>query len=469
MNPQRVSRTLAGLALALLAACATTPAQAPPDPAATARQFGARRLDGLLPEAPAPAQWNRAQWLRAALVLNPQLQQVRAEAAAVAAGERTAAQLPNPTLDLFGEYVTAAGQSAAWLYGLSLDFLLQRPGERSRARRAAALQTEAAQADVAEAIWQLRSRLRQALLDCVAARDELPLLQQLLDHRQALLAAARLRLQAGESGSGEALAAGLELQLAQQRLHQAQARALDARARLAEAVGVPLAALREVQPRWDGWDQAGALQAADAAQWRQDALLERPELVRALREYDLAENRLQQELGRRWPQFHVSPGYAWDRGSVHENRFDENLGENQLGLSLELPLFNRNEGPIGEALARRELAGQHLLAVQAELYTQIDRAEQAWPAAQASWRNSLAAAQLAQRQRAAGQRALDSGASDRPALLQAEAAALEAQLLQLQAASEAQQAYAALEDAYRRPLEGPELELAPAWRVEHPA
>jgi outer membrane protein TolC len=469
MNPNRLPPVLAGLASALLAACASKPVQAPPDPVETARQFAARRLDGLLPDAPSAAQWDRAQWLRAALQLNPQLQEVRAEAAATAAGERTAAQRPNPELNLFGEYIAAAGESAAWLYGLSLDFLLQRPGDRSRARRAAALRTQAAQADVAEAIWQLRSRLRQSLLDSVSAHDELLLLQQLLDDRQALLASARLRAQAGESGNGEVLTAGLELQAAQQRLQQAQARALDARARMAEAVGVPLAALQDLQPRWDGWHQAAALETADAAQWRRDALVARPELVRALREYDLAENSLQQELGRRWPQLHLSPGYAWDRGSVHENQFDQALGESQLGLNLELPVFNRNEGPIGEARARRELAGKHLLAVQAGLYAQIDRAEQAWPAALAGWRSSLAAAQLAQQQRDAVQGALASGASDRPALLQADAAALDAQLLELQAACEAQQAFAALEDAYRRPLEGPERELAPAWRVEQPA
>ncbi len=469
MKPSPLARVLAALIPLLLAACSSVPTQPPPDPVETARQFGARRLDSVLPEAPVAADWNRAQWLRAALQLNPHLQEVRAEAEAVAAGERTAAQLPNPTLNLFGEYVTTAGESAAWLYGLSLDFLLQRPGERSRARRAAALRTQAAQADVAEAIWRLRSSLRQSLLDTVVAHEEAPLLQALCDDRQALLASARLRVQAGESASGEALAAELELQSARQRLYQAQTRGLDARSGLADAVGVPSAALQDVQPRWDGWDQAGTLQAQDAMRWRQDALVARPELVRALREYDLAENAVQQELGRRWPQLHVSPGYAWDRGGVHENQFDENLGENQLGLSLELPLFNRNEGPIGEALAQRERAGRHVVAVQAQLLAQIDRAEQAWPAALSNWRSAVAAEQLATRQQEAERRALASGASDRPALLRAEATVLEAQLLRLQAACEVQLAFGALEDAYRRPLDGPERELASAWRVERSA
>jgi outer membrane protein TolC len=471
MKSAPLPQVVAGLLLPMLAACSVAPPQAPPDPVETARQFGARRLDGVLPDAPVAADWDRAQWLRAALLLNPHLQEVRAEAAAVAAGERTAAQRPNPTLNLFGDYFTAAGQSAAWLYGLSLEFVLQRPGERSRARRAAALQTQAAQADVAEAIWQLRSRLRQSLLDSVAARDEAPLLQALCDDRQALLASARLRVQAGESARGEALAAELELQSAQQRLRQAQLHGLDAKAGLAESVGVRLTALQEVQPRWDGWAQADVLAAPDqdAARWRDDALVARPELVRALREYDLAENAVQQELGRRWPQLHLSPGYAWDRGGARENQFDETLGENQLGLNLELPLFNRNEGPIGEALARRERAGRHVLAVQAQLLAQIDRAEQAWPAVLASWRSSLATEQLAARQQEAVRRAYASGAADRPALLEAEAAALESRLLELHAAYETQLAFAALEDAYRRPLEGPERELAPAGRVERPA
>jgi len=104
--------------------------------------------------------------------------------------------------------------------------------------------------------------------------------------------------------------------------------------------------------------------------------------------------------------------------------------------------------------------------VQAELFEQMDRAERAWPRARAAWESAASAAVLAQRQNEAEQHALKAGASDRPSALLAATEALEAQLLTLQAAYEAQLAFAALEAAYRRPLEGPECELPLKWRTE---
>ena len=96
----------------------------------------------------------------------------------------------------------------------------------------------------------------------------------------------------------------------------------------------------------------------------------------------------------------------------------------------------------------------------------MERAERAWPRARQAWQNAAAAALTAQRQNEAEQRALKAGASDRPSALLAASASIEAQLLTLQAAYEAQLAFAALEGAYRRPLEGPECELSLSWRTE---
>ncbi len=458
-------RNLVALPLTLVA-CAQVPQQVRPDPAATAQAFQSRRLDQLLPGAPPSSGWNRAQWLEAALRLNPQLAEARARATAVTAGEVTARQIPNPTLNLFDEYVTAAAGGAAWLYGLSVDFLLQRPGERARARHGAALQTLAAQSDVAEAIWQVRAHLRQGLLDAVYARDQITLLQQLVTGRQGLLASAKARAQAGETGAAEIAPASLELAAAQQRLDQAEARGSDAQARLAAAVGVPASALDGVALQWPQWADIAALSRTVPDAWRAEALIARPDLVRTLREYDLAENDLRSEVARRWPAIHLEPGYAWDRGGVHENQLNENLRDNELGLSMELPLFNRNQGPIGEAVARRELAGRHLEAVQADLFEQIERAERAWPQAQQSWQNATASAVTAQQLSEAEQRALKAGAADRPGALTAQSESIEAQLLALQSVYEAQNAFAALEDAYRRPLEGPECDLPLSWRTE---
>ena len=447
--------------------CVSVPPHPRPDLAATARSFEQRGLDNLYAGEESPASgWDRAQWLNAALILNPDLAEARARATAVAATERTAAQRPNPTLNLFGEYVAAAAGGVGWLYGLSLDFLLQRPGERNRLRATAALQTQAAQSDVAESIWAVRTQVRQALLDAVYAGDQIDLLQRLLDIRQGQVSSAQVRARAGEISLSELPAASLELAAAQQRLERARARAIDARSRLAAAVGVPAAALEQVPLRWPGWSDIDALSPALSGERRTEALIGRPEVVRTLHEYDIADNAVRSEVARRWPEFHLVPGYAWDKGGVRENQLNETLHDNQLGLSTELPLFHRNDGPIGEAVARRELAGKHLEAVQADLFEQMERTERAWPHARLAWQNAASAALTAQQQNELQQRALRAGAADRASALSAAAAATEAQLLRLDAAYEAQQALTELESAYRRPLEGPECDLPMSWRTE---
>ncbi|MFI4868407.1 MAG: TolC family protein [Steroidobacterales bacterium] len=451
---------LALAALAVLAACAATPAPAPVSPSATAAAFDARRLEQLAPDLPSPLLgWDRAQWLRAALQLNPQLAEARARVAAAAAAERTAAQRANPTVNLFAEYVGAASRSAAWLYGLSMDFILRRPGDRARAMHYAALQTALANSDLAETIWSVRAALRQALLDVASSRDESALLEALIAERRTLLASDRARADAGDIARPQILADELELSRAEQRLRHAQARSADAVARFAAAVGVPATALSGVPLRWDGWADIGALAPTPSGDWRGAALIGRPEIVRAVREYDQAETGLQSEIAKRWPELRLSPGYAWGANGVREDPLNDFTQESALGVSFEVPLFNLHQGPIGEALARRQAAGQHLIAVQAELFEQIDRAELAWPRARVAWDDAAGVVALTNRQHQAEQRSLAAGAGDRASLASADAAATEAQLLLLAAAYDAETALGALEDAYRRPLQGTESEL----------
>jgi outer membrane protein TolC len=460
MKSRKRQQILAALPAALLAACAATPGPAPLDPSNTAAAFSARRLDQLASDLPSPSQgWDRAQWLSAALQLNPQLAEARSEVATTAAAERTAAQHANPTMNLFAEYVGIAAHSADWLYGLSLDFLLRRPGERARAMHYAALETALANSDLAESIWSVRAALRQALLDVASSRDESGLLEALIAERQMLLASDRARADAGDISRTLILADELELSRVQQRLRQAQARRVDAVSRLAAAVGVPVAALDEIPVRWDDWADIGALTPTRSGDWRSAALIGRPAIIHALRQYDLAEISLQSELAKRWPELHLTPGYAWGGEGVREDPLNGFTQETALGLGFELPVFNQHQGPIGEALARRAAAGQHLIAAQAELFEQIDRAELAWPRARAAWEDAAGVVAIADRQHAAEQRSLAAGASDRAGLVTAQIATTEAQLLLLAAAYDAESAFGALEDAYHRPLQGPESEL----------
>ena len=364
-------------------------------------------------------------------------------------------------MELFAEYLKTAATSPSWLYGVSLDFLLRRPGERARVRQQAALQTALAQSELSDSIWEVRSGLRQALLDVVSSHDEVALLTSLVKARQALLDTDQARLRLGDLSRAQLLTDELEFARAHQRQQQARARGVDARARLAGAVGVPVTALEGVPVGWNDWAAIDALSDATAARWRNEALIARPQIIGALRSYDLAEINLKSEVAKRWPQLRITPAYAWGGEGVREDALDQIASESALGVSFELPIFNQHQGPIGEALQRRTAAGEHLKAVQASIYEQIDRAELAWPTAQQAWADTQRLAALADEQRAAQRRALAAGASDRTEALAADIATSEAQLALLQSAYEAQAAFGALEDAYRRPLQGSEGQWPP--------
>jgi len=109
---------------------------------------------------------------------------------------------------------------------------------------------------------------------------------------------------------------------------------------------------------------------------------------------------------------------------------------------------------VTEARARRDLAANRLLALQARIVGQIDRAG-------ADWRTSAQLAQAAQalsdrmqqRERAA-QAQFEAGSLDRPAWLAARIDRLDAQRSELAARERQRRALAALEDALQQMLEG---------------
>ena len=63
----------------------------------------------------------------------------------------------------------------------------------------------------------------------------------------------------------------------------------------------------------------------------------------ALARYAATDAALRLEIARQVPELSLKPGYAWDQG---DHRWS-------LGIGYALPLANRNDGPIAEALARR--------------------------------------------------------------------------------------------------------------------
>src|SRR5207244_5176387 len=104
---------------------------------------------------------------------------------------------------------------------------------------------------------------------------------------------------------------------------------------------------------------------------RRRALNGRSDVEAALAEYEAAQSALQLAVANQYPNVTLGPGYIYD------------IGVNKFSLSpaLDLPVFNQNQGQIGEALAKRQEAAAKFTALQAGSIGAIDSALAAYRAA----------------------------------------------------------------------------------------
>src|SRR5206468_88698 len=93
-------------------------------------------------------------------------------------------------------------------------------------------------------------------------------------------------------------------------------------------------------------------------------LINRLDVRRGLADYAAAEAELRLEIAKQYPDVHIGPGYQFDQG---QNKY-------AIGVTVELPVFNQNKGPIAEALAHRRQAAAEFVRVQAQAIGQIELA-----------------------------------------------------------------------------------------------
>jgi cobalt-zinc-cadmium efflux system outer membrane protein len=453
-----------------------TPRPLPPEQVAAT--FSDRRLDdprlravldAKLParagEWPRPS-WDRADLLVAMLYYNDAISEGRANFAVVAAGRRTARERPNPTIALLTEYANEGDQltqyasqhggAPLWLWGLTPDLPLD-VGTRRAARIAEAdASAQQARYEFMETVWRERVALRRALLDVLMTEREVTLLETVRTDRQSQLEMARNRLEAGAASRGDLDRLVADAVADEQRLHDARRRHSAAQSALAATIGVPVAALDSIPLVWDRLLEPHDVGQDPVARWRDEALLERADVHGAVLGYSVAEEALRLEVAKQYPQVHIGPAYTWDHG-VHRLQFN---------LSMELPVLNQNRGPIGEAEARREQAGAHLEGTIATAYQEIDAAIREWHLALERLADARGpvydAAQHIYDETARG---FEAGGNDRTELVAARVARSLVELQILDAVRTAQEALATLEDAMRRPLEGPETDIAATLTV----
>jgi outer membrane protein TolC len=388
--------------------------------------------------------------LLAALYFNPDLDVARKQVEVAEAGIITAGERPNPSLRVAPGYATFP--TNPWIFDFLPSIPIETAGRRGYRIAVAQRVADAARLQLSEVVWRVRMRLRAALVDRFAALRELDVLEQEERLRQSAADLLEARFEHGYLARPVLTAARAELDNTKLAVLSARGRLEASRTELAGAIGLPMAALQGVAIVWPTFGRPPASLAKAPVQ--RAAILNRLDVRRSLVEYAATESALQLEVARQYPDIQLGPGYQLDEGA---NKFS-------LGLQAVLPVFNRNQGPIAQAEARRKEAGSRFLAVQARAINEAEGALAQYRNALARLQEAAALTKLWSRQVHLAQASMDTGQASRLTLVGVLLGKAAAAGTRASALRNAQAALGALENVVERPLDAswePPNEAAP--------
>ena len=354
----------------------------PLDVAKTASDFDQRRLDApelrafletnLSPVAAWPLpEWTFEQLALTALYYQPKLDVARAQLASARAAEITAGARPNPTVGVTPEYnFNAASGVSPWIATVQFDVPIETAGKRGHRIERARQLSEASRFDLISVAWEVRSSVRAAWLELCDAVQQTNLFVRQVESQQRVLTALELKLNLGAATVSEIASVRVALARTRKDLADASVQMDEAQARLAAALAVPVNSLPPPAALTADMALRPVLPTGEA---RRRALTARADMLAVLAGYAAAETALKLEIAKQYPDVHLGTGYQFDQG---ENKW-------ALGLSVEIPVLNRNQGPIAETVAKRGEAAARVLALQARIVGEVDRAVAVWRGAQA--------------------------------------------------------------------------------------
>jgi outer membrane protein TolC len=384
--------------------------------------------------------WSLPELTLAAFYYNPSLQIARDQVAEADAGIVTARERPNPTIqgDLGGE----TAPDSPWIAGAGFSLPIETAGKRRYRITEAQQLAHTARWNLASTAWVVRAQVRSALLEYLAANRNLQLLEEEERLRAEQVELLEQRLIVGMIPRPEVDTARIQQTRTLLAVQSALGRIAQARASLGAAIGVPVSALGNVSITWPNFDQPPSAESLKPTQIREDAVLNRIDIRKALASYSAADSAVRLEIARQYPNVDLGPNYAFEEGS---HLFS-------VATSVVLPIFNRNRGPIAESVARRNELAHQVLSIQAAGIASSEQALAKYTAAL----NELSEARRLMQQSLAQQESVNqsfkAGQSDRVALNGTQLQTAVTRIGELDALVTAQQALGDLENAVQRPL-----------------
>ncbi len=277
-----------------------------------------------------------------ALTLNPELQAKRAGTGEAAASLIVAGLWPNPQIGVSAR----PGIDGASGYVLEGDLLFQllRPGESDAQKKVAGAGLAGVRADLVTEEYRVVADVRQQRLAVLAAERSVALFEEAADLRKLSADLVRKQRQIGEATELASSATELELAESHRDVRKARTELATEMRALNRILGLP----PEYPLKLIGFGEPlTVIVLDDISDEELDRRLVagRPELRAKEAAFEKAEQELRLAVIGQYPRLGLGPAFERELGG------EKSLG---IGLSLELPLFNRNQGEIAEKQAARD-------------------------------------------------------------------------------------------------------------------
>ncbi|MCU1765158.1 TolC family protein [Pseudomonas protegens] len=298
--------------------------------------------------------------LARAFANNPELAAARWEIDIAQGARQQAGLIPNPVLSVDAEDTRRDSRTTS----VKLSQALELGGKRGARIDVASRGQELAALELERRRNQLRADVLDAYYTALRAQERTQLAGRSLALAERGVAVAQGRVNAGKASPVEATRAQVQLAEVRLELNRGQMEQDNAYRRLAMVTGAATSDFAGVQ------EQPRALAALPAPAQLLGRLPETTELRLAEQEVVQREASLGLEKAQRIPDLDVSVGSQYD-ASARER-------VNLVGLSMPLPLFNRNQGNVLSAARRADQARDLRNATELRLRTETRQALEQW-------------------------------------------------------------------------------------------
>ena len=264
---------------------------------------------------------------------------------------------PNPTIDT--EYVTdRVIGTREGEYGISASYIqpIELAGKRAKRRRVSQLELEQAEKELAFQEQQLAAEIRSQFGEALAASESLHITEQLIAYNEETLRVTQVRLSEGDAARLDVNLIRVEVGRLHAQLLQAENRIRTALSQLRTLAGLGT----EENIRLRGTLNSGKVMEGLTVEGLLTAAMQsRTDLQAARIGEDAAEARITLAEAEAVPDINLFGRYTQDKSIFSETpigRLSDVDRKAAVGVSVPLPLFNRNQGAIAQAVATRTQA-----------------------------------------------------------------------------------------------------------------